>query len=72
MKPTPGPWELEDDEALPSLEDLRIPPEIVEAAELYLCTPGTHGAERETVERLVRLVAYHLRCRDCQCPWRGL
>lgn len=46
--------------SLPTLEDLRVPEEIVEAAEEIVCTYDSSGVEPERLRLLVRFLALHL------------
>ena len=46
--------------ALPTLSDLGVDPGILEAAEALLVSSGSHGVELESVDRVVRLIAYLL------------
>lgn len=46
--------------ALPSLEALKVRPEIVEAAADLLGSSEGPGVEQSRIELVVRLIAYHL------------
>ncbi len=51
--------------SLPTLDDLGVPLETLEAAEEIIAASGGDGGERQTVEHLLRAIVHHDRLNRC-------